>query len=160
MLHTEILASFSRTFHKINQFHSHVQELKVRNSGGPQHNHTWRMNGWLQQKLPMFGFRTHTTALWPMEQSSILSAKFDCPETHQNCSLLATVHDCETGLCTIVLQFHELMWACACIFESHHWSDVITHQLSLPRFHHLVKAYDRERKLHVRKNNDTLKIWQ
>ena len=92
MLHTEILASFSRTFHKINQFHSHVQELKVRNSGGPQHNHTWRMNGWLQQKLPMFGFRTHTTALWPMEQSSILSAKFDCPETHQNCSLLATAH--------------------------------------------------------------------
>ena len=32
-----------------------------------------------QQKLPKFGFRSHTTALWPMEQSSILSAKFDCP---------------------------------------------------------------------------------
>ena len=26
-----------------------------------------------------FGFRTHTTALWPMEQSSIISAKFNCP---------------------------------------------------------------------------------
>ena len=48
---------------------------------------TWRTNGWLQQKLPMFGFRTHTTALSPMEHSSVLSAKFDCRETRQNCSL-------------------------------------------------------------------------
>ena len=47
-------------------------------------------NGWLQQKLPKFGFRTHTTALWPMEQSSILSAKFDCPVARQNFSLVAT----------------------------------------------------------------------
>ena len=31
-----------------------------------------------QQKLPKFGFRIHTTALWPVEQSS-LSAKFDRP---------------------------------------------------------------------------------
>ena len=33
-----------------------------------------------------------------MEQSSILSAKFDCPVAHQNCSLLATAHDRETDL--------------------------------------------------------------
>ena len=33
-----------------------------------------------------------------MEQFSILSAKFDCPVTHQNFSLSATVHDCETSL--------------------------------------------------------------
>ena len=33
-----------------------------------------------------------------MEQSSILSAMFDCPVAHQSISLLATVHDCETGL--------------------------------------------------------------
>ena len=36
-----------------------------------------------------------------MEQSSILSAKFDYPVAHQNISLLVTVHDvhdCETGL--------------------------------------------------------------
>ena len=33
-----------------------------------------------------------------MEQSSILSAKLDCPVAHQNFSLLATVHDGETGL--------------------------------------------------------------
>ena len=46
----------------------------------------------------MFGFRTHTTALWPMEQSSILSAKFDCSATRQNCSLFATAHDCDIGL--------------------------------------------------------------
>ena len=53
---------------------------------------------WLQQKLPEFGFRTHTTAISPVEQSSILSAKFDCPVARQNVSLLATAHDCETGL--------------------------------------------------------------
>ena len=33
-----------------------------------------------------------------MEQSSILSGKFDCPVARQNLLLLATVHDCETGL--------------------------------------------------------------
>ena len=33
-----------------------------------------------------------------MEQSSILSAKFDCPVARQTFSLLATVHDCETGI--------------------------------------------------------------
>ena len=33
-----------------------------------------------------------------MEQSSILSAKFDCPVARQNLSLLATAHDCETDL--------------------------------------------------------------
>ena len=40
-----------------------------------------------------------------MEQSSILSAKrFDCPVAHQNLSLLATAHDCETGISTLSLQ--------------------------------------------------------
>ena len=39
---------------------------------------TSHTNSWPQQKLPKFGFGTHTTALWPIEQSSILSAKFDC----------------------------------------------------------------------------------
>ena len=33
-----------------------------------------------------------------MEQSSILSAKFDCPVARLNFSLLATAHDCETGI--------------------------------------------------------------
>ena len=32
----------------------------------------------------------------PVEQSSILSAKFDCPVARQNLSRLATAHDCET----------------------------------------------------------------
>ena len=53
---------------------------------------------WTQQKLPKCGFRTHTTALWPMEQFSILFAKFDCPVARQNCSLFATAHDCESSL--------------------------------------------------------------
>ena len=33
-----------------------------------------------------------------MEQSSILFAKIDCPVARQNVSLVATAHDCETGL--------------------------------------------------------------
>ena len=35
-------------------------------------NQTWHRNGWLQEKLPKFGFGTHTTSLWPMKQSSSL----------------------------------------------------------------------------------------
>ena len=65
-----------------------------RNSGGPMDNQTWHKNDWPPQKLPKFGFRTRTTALWPMEQSSILSAKFDCPVARQNLPLLAIAHDC------------------------------------------------------------------
>ena len=30
-----------------------------------------------------------------MEQTFILSAKFDCPVARKNVSLLATAHDCE-----------------------------------------------------------------
>ena len=33
-----------------------------------------------------------------MEQSSILSTKFDCPVARQNISLLAPAHDFETGV--------------------------------------------------------------
>ena len=47
-------------------------------------------NGWPQQKLPKFGFRTHTTALWLIDQSSILSDKFDCPLARLDFSLLST----------------------------------------------------------------------
>ena len=63
----------------ISQFHNHAQYLKVNNSGRPLDNQTWHTNGSPQQKLPKSGFRTRLTALWPMEQSSILSAKFHCP---------------------------------------------------------------------------------
>ena len=56
------------------------------------------MNIWPQQKLPRFGFRTQIIALCPMEQSSILSVKFDCPVARQNFLLFATVHDCDTSL--------------------------------------------------------------
>ena len=45
---------------------NHAQQL-MRNSGGSLDNQTWHTNHWLQQKLPKFGFRTHTTALWPMK---------------------------------------------------------------------------------------------
>ena len=46
-------------------------------------------------------FHTHTTALWPVKQSSILSDKFDCPVARQKFSLLATAHECETGFYTL-----------------------------------------------------------
>ena len=60
----------------ITQFKNHEQRLKlIEHSGGP----LLTFIEIRQQKLPEFGFRTHTTALWPMEQSPILSAKFDRP---------------------------------------------------------------------------------
>ena len=62
------------------QFHSHAQSLKATHSGGPlDGNQTWQTDGWPQQKLPKFGFHTHTIAFWPIEQSSILFAKFEFP---------------------------------------------------------------------------------
>ena len=85
-------------FTGINQFDNHAQVPKVKISGGPLDNPTWQTNFWPQQKLLKFGFRTQVTALWPVEQSSILSAKFDCSVAHQNISLLATAHDFEIGL--------------------------------------------------------------
>ena len=74
----------------------YAQSLKVNNSGKPLDNQTWHTNNWPQQNLTKFGFRTDTTALWPIEQSSILFAKFDCPEAHLNLPVLVTVHACET----------------------------------------------------------------
>ena len=53
--------------------------------------HTKRLHGY-NKNLPKFGFRTHTTALWPVEQSSILSARFDCPVAHQEFPRLAIAH--------------------------------------------------------------------
>ena len=79
-----------------------MQSLKVNNSGKPLDNQTWHTNNWLQQNRRHFGFRADTTALWPIEQSSILFAKFDCPVAHLNLPLLATVHACETVLLSSV----------------------------------------------------------
>ena len=55
---------------------------------------------WLFSGPPEFFTFSYCAWLWNwlVEQSSILSAKFDCPAAHQNCSRLATAHDCETGL--------------------------------------------------------------
>ena len=62
----------------------HEQSLKLKTSGGPLDNQTWYTNHRMQKK---FGFHIHTTALWSVEQASILSAKFDCPVAHQDFSL-------------------------------------------------------------------------
>ena len=65
---------------------------KSEHSGGPLENETkpWHSHGWPQQYFPQFGFRTHTTAFSPMEQPSILSAKFDRLVAYQNISLCVT----------------------------------------------------------------------
>ena len=85
-------------FTGISQLDNHAQAPKVEYSGGPLDNPSWQTNFWPQQKLLKFGFRTQATAPWSVEQSFILSAKFDCPVACQNISLLATAHDFEIGL--------------------------------------------------------------
>ena len=46
-----------------------------------------------------------------MDQSSILSAKFDCPVARQNLrSLLATAHDCENYASIGVRQRKTAVW--------------------------------------------------
>ena len=44
-----------------------VQWLKVKHSVGSLGNQSLQTNGWPQQKLLTFGFRTQTTGLWSME---------------------------------------------------------------------------------------------
>ena len=62
----------SATFFKWGKSDSEkVQWLKVNNSSGPLDNQTWHKHRWPQQKLPKFGFHTQTTALCPLERSSI-----------------------------------------------------------------------------------------
>ena len=61
-----------------------------------RHKNSWFLAATKAPKV--CGFHTHTVALCSVGQSSILSAKFDCPEARQDFSLLATVHDCETVL--------------------------------------------------------------
>ena len=59
----------------------------MKTSGGPLDNQTWYTNHRMPKKLQKL-FHIHTTALWSVEQASILSAKFDCPVAHQDFSLL------------------------------------------------------------------------
>ena len=89
----------------IRQFCNHAQLLKERNSGGPQHSQLDVLYERLAAtfKLPNFGFCTHTTALCPMEQSSMLSAKFDCPLSSGPPELFTAAHDCETELCLLYI---------------------------------------------------------
>ena len=57
--------------------------------------------------LPKFDFRTHKTALWPMEQPSILSGKFDYPVIRLKLSLSATAHNCELVYRTLPESFQD-----------------------------------------------------
>ena len=79
------LISYLLSNYFISQFHDHVQWLKVTKIlSGHWTIKLGRHNGWPQQKLAKFGFRTRTTAIWPMEQSFTLSVKFAYPLTRQN----------------------------------------------------------------------------
>ena len=62
-------------FNCISQFHNHAQLLKVKNSGRPLDN---------QPAGRSKSFQIRITVLWPEEHSVC-----------QNCSLLATAHDCD-----------------------------------------------------------------
>ena len=89
------------------QDHTHLTPIKIRHKPVSQScavaksGKFWRATGQstdaykqlMHQKLPKFGFHTHTTAPCPP------FAKFDCQVARQNIPLLATMHDCETGLC-------------------------------------------------------------
>ena len=54
---------------RIYQLHNHAQYLKVKCLWQATGQSTWHTNVWPQQKLPKFGFRTHTTALWPASRT-------------------------------------------------------------------------------------------
>ena len=71
-----------------------------------------------------FSYSCNCTLATRVEQSSILSAKFDCPVACQNISFLATAHDCETGLYSVDVS-HRLSLFYEVKIDKH-----------LPRFHH------------------------
>ena len=81
------------------------QSCAVTKSGQILVNH-WTINlvyKWLAAtRASKVWFLTHSTALWPVEQSSILSAKFDCPVACQNFSLLAIVK----------FEYHKILHQC------------------------------------------------
>lgn len=78
---------------------------KVKYSGGPPW--TIKLGIWTvtTTKAPKiwFSYSDNCTNYWPIRKSSILLAWFDCPMVRQNLSLLAAVHDCETGLLSICI---------------------------------------------------------
>ena len=62
------------------------QPLQEANPGGPLDNQTWIQT--LAATKAWFSY-SYTTALWPVEQPSILSAKLDCPVARQKFVKLA-----------------------------------------------------------------------
>ena len=68
------------------------------NSGGPLDNRTWQTE-WKTAplaKVQLCEYENQT--LEDFVVASRLYVKFDCPVACQNLSLLATAHDCKTGL--------------------------------------------------------------
>ena len=71
---------------------------KSENSGGPLDNQTWQ-TAWKTAplaKVQLCEYENQT--LEAFVAASYSYVKYDCPVAQQNSSLLATAHDCETGL--------------------------------------------------------------
>ena len=75
-----------------------TRPIIMHSSGEPLDNPTWQTE-WKTvplAKVQLCEYENQT--LEAFVAASRLYAKFDCPVARQNCPLLATAHDCETGL--------------------------------------------------------------
>ena len=89
----------------ISHFHNHAQLQKVKNSCRPLDNQAWQTE-WKTAPLARVQLCEYENqTLEAFVAASRLYAKYACPVACQNFSLLATVHDCETGL-LVVCQPH------------------------------------------------------
>ena len=72
----------------------------MNNSGGPlDMNQTWQIE-WKAAplaKVQLCEYENQTLEAF-VAASPLYITKFDCPVVHQKVALLATAHDCETGL--------------------------------------------------------------
>ena len=80
----------------ISPYHIHMQYLNVKYSSGKSNLADRMEEAASLAKVQLCECENQT--LKGFLVASRLYAKFDCPVAHQNISLLATAHDCETGL--------------------------------------------------------------
>ena len=78
----------------------------MKSSGGPLGNQTWQTE-W--KTVPLAAVQLceyENQTLEAFLAASRLYSKFDCPVARQNLLLLATAHDCETGLFPFMDKVH------------------------------------------------------
>ena len=73
----------------------------MRNSVGPLDNQAWQKGCKTVPlaKVQLCEYENQTLEAFVVASRSYV--KYDCAVARQNCSLLATAHDCETGLFTV-----------------------------------------------------------